>query len=74
MMVSFRAVSDVEFRVEYFRVSSWLLDHVRVELKSPRLKDRPEASVIHDPDSEPQPERLSTEPGKNHSKNKRLLR
>lgn len=68
MMVSFRVDSDVEFRVEYFSVSSWLLDQVRVELKSPKLNDRPAASVMQDPDSEPQPERYPTDPEKKLSK------
>ena len=58
MTVEFRSLLDAESRVEYFKVSSSLLDQVRVELKSPKLKNRPNSSLRHEPDSGPQPERL----------------
>ena len=56
MIVSFLEL--VEFRVEYFRVSSSLLDHVKVELKSPKLEDRPRESTRHEPDSGPHADKL----------------
>ena len=60
--MSFRSV---EFRVEYFKVNSSLLDQAKVELKLPKLKERPKASRRQAPESGPHPARFSESENKN---------